>query len=217
MHTQLLYATIVLLILSWHQYGQGRQIAVSDIEERLKKAAEERKVMSYRVKVSATDYARVDAKPEVQTSSITKFSPPNRSHTVAEQKTPTGLIRTETIRIGSVTYVRRNDGAWSIPANRGSGVGSGSGNGSGSPSTTKPTIKEEAERLGDNVYQTVRTVRFDGPGVKFTRVVTKRYSFDAQGRLVKEVFEDKISGPRVYRQMTEYEYDSSIKIDAPIP
>ena len=136
--------------------------------------------------------------------------------------------RSEIIQIGDKRFTKQPAGEWKLVTAQATGDGWGSGSGVGSATGTKtdpPKINLECEYVGTSEikgvlvdqYKKVRTITFSTPNGRRTRIVAKKYWFDKKGLLVREISDDDFAGAtKSYRTVVEYEYDPTIKIEAPI-
>jgi len=86
-------------------------------------------------------------------------------------------------------------------------------------------VKLECEYVGANkvngieadLYQKVRSIVFAGQRGRIERRITKKYWFNKQGQLLKQIDDDEfVNSNRIRRIVVEYEYDPTIKIERPI-
>jgi hypothetical protein len=214
---------------------QSRSVPESEIDLLVINAEKGRENTPFRMRHYSINYVE-GAQSDVRSTSTTERQSKNRSHTTAEQRYNDKVIKTETIWIGDLKWVRTDDGEWKhIDLSKtveaatgyggGSSRGSGSGSGSGSASTTsKPEIHMECEYVGRDsvngvsadIYKKTKRVTFVRPEGKIIRIITNTFWFDTQERLIKSIMEDKFKGAKKYYGIiTEYEYDRSIKVEPP--
>ena len=214
----------MLLALTGYSYAQKTAISEADLDAVIKKSLDARqRLVSYRIRNSLVFFY---SGREIKT--LTEHVTPGRSRTVVERKERGKRTVTETIWIDKSRYIRVNDGTWTVTQ---LSTPSGDGSGSGSASVTTgnfrepPKIEQEFEYIGRkdlngraaDVYEKVirRTqVMLD---TKIVTVETSTYWFDDRGMLLKQTQEGEITGKgRTFKTSTEYEYDPTIKIEAPI-
>jgi hypothetical protein len=204
-------------------FAQSREVTEAELTKLKTDATEKGKGLPVRIKISTTGY-----EPSVSSESHREFGPNDTYHYLSIRKANGVETRTEGIRIGSVRYMRQQDGSWikEPPPNTVGGSGSGSGSGSGVGSSTPPETATEYLYLGGakidgqetNHYRRIRTIKFTSRTPVLTRRVVDEYWFRTDGLMVKETHEDAFENSKQrYKSVTEYEYGKDIKITAPIP
>lgn len=219
-------AAVVLVVFgcSFTTLGQERKISEEDLKQLISIAADKRKGVSQRQKVSTTGYGADD-----RSETIYELGPNDTFHVASTRKVNGVETKTENIRIGTTRYTRQKDGTWTRdePRQGGSGQGSGLGGGSGSgvsPGNVDVTTEhlflgtENIDKQKTNHYRIKRKITFLSATPVRTRLVTYDYWFREDGMLVRESNEDIFENSRQrYKTVTEYKYDKDIKIVAPIP
>lgn len=219
---------VMTVALSITAIGQSRKVTEKDIDELVANARAARIGTSFRETNSSLIFTNNDPKPETSSYSVADFESGKNSHIVAEQNYNGKKIRTETITIGRLRYKRVDNSDWTkedldapkTTSTNGMGNGTGSGTVSSPPEIELTCSYVGAEKIGDicaEVYQKVKTVTFNREKGKLVRTVITKYWFDQGKRLIKYVNDDKFKGnPKLYRMMTEYDYQTAIKIQAPV-
>ena len=146
-----------------------------------------------------------------------------RSRFISEKKTKNGVEREELITIGDQRYIKRNNSNWEVFKSEGRGSGSGSGSGSGENVKIETTSENKLQRgvIANNQktdhYQTTRTYKYLYPTGTIINYSKEGFWFDAKGRYVQTLEESSDGKTKnIDRKTTLYEYDLSIKIEAPI-
>lgn len=125
--------------------------------------------------------------------------------------------RTERVYVNRRRYLKLNDNKW-IEETRGNG--SGSGGRSGTPLITaryEYKGKETVSQTLTNLYESNRRLIFKGDKADTESVVRSRYWIREDGLLVRVEITTNTNEPRQSRVSTwDFEYDSNIKILAPI-
>lgn len=155
---------------------------------------------------------------------IREVVPPDRYHEITETTTAKGIERREQITVAKRTFLKRNNEEWKeIYSSGGSGYGSGNGSGGGG----RIQIENKTERIlkkGETVssqtvdlYETVHIIRYRLRSDVFSVITKSSDWFDKNGLLVKSAYEyENTETKLISRSTKDYEYDPSIKIEAPI-
>ncbi len=166
---------------------------------------------TYRLIRTEEKFADRNASPILISKSIYETIPPDRDHWIDEE----GGKKTEMIVIGIARYLRINNGAWKRD-DRG-GIGSGVGNGI--------TVESETYKLIENVKLNGKIADLYEKITKLTsfsddearEVWTERHWITKDGLLIKTEHESKKEAAKAFTlSKTVYEYDSKIRIVAPI-
>jgi hypothetical protein len=216
---------VLTTVLTLSVHGQRRTVTEAEIDNLLKSATAARQSLAYRLKLSTFSARPSDTEVTRNSVSLTEIVPPDRLHTILEYRpsSSSDLVRNESIRIGDRSFIRQRSGEWTVGTTSSSGQGGGYGTGVG---TSTPIFVVECHYVGSetingklvDVYQKVRTTTFERPDGNMVDIMTKRYWFDRQGLLVKEVHDNHQPAPRTtpfYRLVWEYEYDPTIRIEPP--
>ncbi len=156
---------------------------------------------------------------------ISEVIPPDRRRFITEIKSKTGIRRSEFINIGTQRYIKENGGKWEVYQPKGGGgSGQGSGNGSGGEQVkieSSSVNKLERDVIVNNqktdYYETTVNYKFFYPTGTVTAYSKKGFWFDAQGRYVRTLKEDFSGDTKsLSREITDYEYNPDIKIEAPM-
>jgi len=160
-----------------------------------------------------------DANVEGITTKILEIVVPDKKREVEEIKSPTKNSKLERIWDGKNLYEKQNDGEWK---KYGGGSSVGGSITSGQTTTTYRFVgKESLNNRTADVYES-ESLRVAN---KMTRTsqyrveyVTKtKYWISEDGLLLKMIKESEVVGSKALsRETAIYEYDSNIKIEAPI-
>lgn len=152
---------------------------------------------------------------------IWEIIPPDREHFVSENESVEGVKRYEFIRIGDKRFVRENNGEWKEES--GNGRGSGNGAGAGIDAVIERTVERRVKK-GETVnnqtadlYEIVTVTKYIYPNKTITNSWKQSYWIDKNGLFVRT--EDEFQNGEantISRTVRDYEYDSNIKIEAPI-
>jgi len=194
-------------------------IEESKFKELLAKTAENLKGKTYRLTETIEYFPDRDANVEGITTKILEIVVPDKKREVEEIKSPTKNSRLERIWDGKNLYEKQNDGEWK---KYGGGSSVGGSITSGQTTTTYRFVgKESLNNRTADVYES-ESLRVAN---KMTRTsqyrveyVTKtKYWISEDGLLLKMIKESEVVGSKALsRETAIYEYDSNIKIEAPI-
>jgi hypothetical protein len=192
-----------------------------DLTTLIKTAQQKLEGQTYRSTSFYLLYKNGSTIPDITEKRIREIQPPDREHVVFESETGFVAKRFEYIRIGDKFYSRVDNGEWRL-GGLGNGSGGGSGNGSGIAKIERSVERtfKKGEIVNNQVtdfYETKTTIKYIYPTRTFTNVSKYGYWFDANGRFVKTETEYESDDVKTLsRSKIEYEYDSKIKIEAPV-
>jgi hypothetical protein len=202
--------------------AQENQFKPEDLQALIKSASENLKGKTYRV-TTKTVYSNQGSIDAMTQKTITEYLPPDREHFISETETSEGVERYETISIGERKYIKNDKGIWQEMRTiiNGNGMGSGSGDGSGDykieTTVERKLIKSDiVGKQKADLYETVTTTRIIYPMKTFTSVSKESYWFDRNKLFVKRESVQTSQGETIYFDTKTYEYDSKIKIEAPV-
>ena len=213
----------ILLVLAGSAYAQQRAVTETEVESLLNKALEKRKLVPYRI-----TKLEVIHQTGLRIKSVTEHMPPRRARSVVERRDQTGKTRKERIWTDELRYEKVGSGPWSVFERARPGAEAKVSDESGTVTTgtlTDEKIEQKFEYLGrddldgkpTDVYKKVRKVTTELPIGRITVIETTRYWLSDQGMLLKEVSEGSAGNrQRAYTTTTDFEYDPTIKIEAPI-
>jgi hypothetical protein len=217
---------LILICLSGLDiHGQGKVITETEFSAAAKKASEKMKTMSVRF-VSKNEHYFGDELKFIE-SNTNEFVPPDKIRNVFEAKMfdRNKIILSESIQIGDDRYERKNGGDWSKRVLE--KVISSSNNHVKVVENDSKFYLTENVRLGSqtaNLYEKIYESKFVSPnqtaseakGTVFYRR-EKRW-ISRTGLLLKVESEEESHQMRkvMSRRITTYDYDSNIKIEAPI-
>ena len=194
-------------------------IEESIFKELLAKTTENLKGKTYRLTETIEYFPDRDAKVESVTTKIFELIPPDKRREVEEIKSPTENSRVERIWDGKNLYQKENDGEWVKY------LGGNSGGGSFTSGRVTTTYKFSGKETLNNRTAAVYESESRRVANKFTRTsqyqveyITKtKHWISEDGLLLKTIKESEIVGSKALsRETAIYEYDSNIKIEAPI-
>ena len=182
-------------------------------------ATENLKGKTYRLTKRKENFSDRDASSESVETNTLEIVPPDKKREIEEVKSATKNTRLERIWDGKNLYVKQNDGEWK----KYSGGNSGGGNfTSGRMTTTYKFVgKETLDNKAADVYES-ESHRIANKMTQTSRYqveyITKtKYWISEDGLLLKTIKESEIVGSKALsRETAIYEYDSNIKIEAPI-
>lgn len=191
----------------------------NEFREILSKATENLKGKIYRLTKTEENFSDRAANAERIFINILEIVPPDKRREIEEVKSATENTRTERLWDGKNLYERKNDGEWKKYSG---GGGLDQRITSGRTTTTYKFIgKESLNGKPANVYE-AETRRIAN---KFTQTsqyrveyLTKtKYWISEEGYFLQTLEESEIVGSNSLRRETQiYEYDTNIKIEAPI-
>ena len=194
-------------------------IEESEFNKILSKAEENLKGKTYRRTKTEEVFADRDATSESVKIEILEVIPPNKRREVEEIKSSTENRRIERIWDGKYLYQKENDGEWKKY----------SGGGGISFNIATGKITTTYKFIGNEMLngKSVKVYEMESHRIanKFTRtsqyqveyVVKTKYWISGEGYFLKTLKESEIVGSKSLVRETEiYEYDSNIKIEAPI-
>lgn len=216
----LLIFALTVLVSGSAALAQDREITEAELTRLKATSTEKQKDLPVRIKTSTVGY-----EPGTSAESLFEYGPNDTYHYVTVRRTNGVETRAEGIRIGSVAYKRLQDGRWvkePPPGNvGGTGSGTASGTASAPPETTTQYLylgRDKIEGREAAHYRKTHIVKFVSRTPVLVRRVIEDYWFRPDGLLVKDTNEDVFDNSKQrYKSVTEYKYDTDIKITAPIP
>ncbi len=154
-----------------------------------------------------------------------EFLPPDRNHFMLEYRTPTEVLRSESVFIGAKGYSKVGKEHWKLDPNAGreSGLDTLADwnlDSSEVSSQTVAVVHRPTEFIGKLVtdfYEITTRQEFEKGNKSNENVYVSRYWFDKKGRIVKAERESTSTNSKsLIRRTSMYEYDESITIEAPI-
>lgn len=197
------------------------KVSKADIQKLKNAARAALKDQSYR-KISEISH-HYDGKPELDISFliITELFRPDRVRVTEEARDRTGVHRSDYIAIGKRRYLRKGNGPWqSTDVKK---IENDERLSDMFHTTTGAEMKYECHYLGEqdlgghvaDVYEVIKTQTFRYNNSKTTTV--KKIWFDKQHRFLKVQTDVTDTGLASHSQdITEYQYDTPITIEAPI-
>jgi hypothetical protein len=204
-------------------FGQPREISKEEFKERLRRAESKLSTVSYRERWTGKQHpSRVASESGEMISRISEFVPPDRRREVIVYKLPAGTRQEETVRIGNRKFVRNGDGAWRDVSkdepNRYSMWGDPH-----NPVQMKETSTylhlgvESIKDIETEVIEEIIDREFISNGLSRTYGHLNRLWIAKDGKVVRREWKNSGSdGIVVSHTISEYEYDTNIKIDVPM-
>lgn len=195
--------------------GQETIIDKSSFDAAVSQGRKSIRELPYRSK-SIDETFDSDGKLISQWERSTESQPPDRERHVSMGVRDGKISKNESLRIGTQTYVRRDEGEWTrVPEPNRYTILS-------EPNITFESYKKlGTEKVFDTntvKYEQIRKFKRTGADNRlFYETTTWRYWIDEKGRIVKEMSESEYSSPRrTTRTTTTYDYTAKIQIEAPI-
>lgn len=195
-------------------------IEESKFKELLAQTAENLKGKTYRLTETIEYFPDRDANVESLTTKILEIIPPNKKRQVEEIKSPTKNSREERIWDGKNLYEKQNEGEWKKYSGGGN---SGGGNFTSGRTTTtyrfigKETLKNKIADVYEIESRRVANKMTRTSQYQVEYITKTKYWISEDGLLLKTIKESEIVGSKEFsRETAIYEYDSNIKIEAPI-
>lgn len=194
-------------------FGQEKMIDREKFEQARETAAEKLDGKTYRETTVVEFFTDRNAAPTKTRKTIIETIPPDREHLIFE----TEQGKKEVIEIKGTRYVRLNGGEWTQE----DVVVIGTGNGIGCSST----IKSESYTVTENSSFNGKTADFYEMKKKLSdcsndigdEIWLYKFWIGKDGMFLKTESEyEKVGGNSIQRITIVYEYDSKIKIEAPI-
>lgn len=194
-------------------------IEESKFKELLAKTTENLKDKTYRLTETTEYFPDRDANVESVATKILEIVVPNKRREVEETKSPTKNSRLERIWDGKNLYEKQDDGEWKKYSG---GGGTNANITSGRTTTTYKLLgkevldnktvdvyESESHRIANKVNQTSQ--------YRVEYITKTKYWITEDGLLLKSIKNSEIVGSKALsRETAIYEYDSNIKIEAPI-
>lgn len=209
----------IFLIFAFSASGQERVITETEFKEILTKGEQNLKDKIYRLTKTREIFPDRNLSSESINIEINEYVPPNKWREVVELKSPSKNTKTERLWDGKNLYERENDGEWK----KYSGGGSIGGSIKSGRITTIYKFVEKATLNNQNVN--VYEVETNRKATKFTQtsmfevhyIERTKYWISEDGFFLKKLSESEIAGSKsLVREIWIYEYDPTIKIEAPI-
>lgn len=226
--TVVVLCILLLTLLVSAAESQRRTVTESEIDALLKTAVGVRKSVAYRITHSAFVANPSNNEDERKSLTVAEWLPPDRWRSMIEYRpsSTSELVRKEEIRIANKRFSRENLGEWTVTATEAVDGGGAFdipwATDYGPDTVTSLEYQYAGTQKIDgkifDLYRKIRTVSYGARPGKPLRTVTRTYWFDNQGRLAKLVNDDDDAPNtgRRYRLLFDYEYDPTIKIEAPI-
>jgi hypothetical protein len=213
-----------MCFVSLNVYGQRKEISREEFLDAYKKAGEKIKTIAFRITIKNELYRGNEW--EIIQSDVADFVPPDRRHTITEVTAPNGKkIFIERILIGNDDYKRENGGNW---------IKRTSNTTNQQQNNPIKTVENDSKfylteniqfnNQTANLYEVLAEYKITTP-IRATHERKETISYRKEkrwisrdGLLLKMEMEDEFQGTQKSnsRRTWIYEYDASIKIEAPI-
>ena len=211
--------SLFVLIVAAAVGAQSKSVTGAEIDDLLAKAKAARKVLPYRVTKSVFIASGFEREPKLRSSNVTDYEPPDRFLVVVEKKEGDETVRSETLWIAGVKYVKNLQGRWSKALANTARI-----EGDGLLGQEALSVKIKHKYLGKETLNDRRTDLYEATTAKkyatgIMQLVHKRvirYWFSEQGLLVKQTAEERLENfdRVVHRSVDEYDYDHPGKVPA---
>ena len=211
---------LTLLMSSTPLLGQTLEIRKVDFAAIENAGYAKLQALAYRVKATYDNDWNTDGSDRM-ISVVTYHKPPDRRRSIIQWKTSKGIKQTETIEVGKRKFSRENDGPWSEEKDQDRDRYSMFGD----PVDAKETLTylylgpEVVSGISTKLYErrTLREYKIKN-GV-FISDYIERLWIAADGRFIKRgstSITTQNGEKQTSHTVSEYDYDSRIKIDVPI-
>lgn len=175
----------------------------------------------YRVTMISKSYKNAsDLSPNYFINEVSEYVPPDRVRRLRETKNEQGASRTEAILIGQKTYVKLKNEDWKeLPPLEDKSFGGIKADVSDRQKTVEVKYKGQTtiKNQSADLYEIRVTRKYDSPTFRSITVDIERYWLNKDGMFLKRESESKRDSEKaILHIIWEYEYDPSIKIEAPI-
>ena len=220
---KILILTALMFLALTSVSAQPRKISSEEYTEMMKKNAELRKGKSYRLTRMSESYKKSDGSLIHYFKEVTEDLPSGDSHSVVESGRSKGnLPRLEHVRIGQTAYQRGPDGNWSQSPLRIREL-TDEEKREGEKKRLEYEARVERFYVGKTtfrnqnaeLYESRDTTKIMKNGVEvLTKVVTKMW-FTPEGLILRN--EEQVDNAETTEtRVFDFEYDPTIKIEAPI-
>jgi hypothetical protein len=214
----LLFAVLAASVAAPSLFGQRKEISKAKFVAIREAAYSKLEKSAYRVKwTPSINEASIADGREAVISSTSEFAPPHKKRVITVWKTATGTREEETIRIADKEFTKI-DGHWKTlekPVNRFTAVGD----------VLKPVDDETYLHVGSEqlrgvnaeIYEEIVHTEYTYDNRKITYTTLNRLWIGMDGRLLKAEWKQSGSnGVVTSSSISDYEYDPTIRIEAPI-
>lgn len=200
--------------------GQEKEVKTSDIATMEVTALNLLKSVSHRSILTSEVFPERGKEATYKAVSTVEQESPDRSREIKEIAGTQGVRRTEIVTIGDRKYARSDDGPWQTA---GSVKEYGSWGVPTPGNASKPKFEDSArlvetltnEKGEVSIYETVTRIIREQNGKEETSIVTSRYWFAKDGKLLRKDMQfEKAGETRLSTNSTVYEYEE-IKIEEP--
>ncbi|MEQ1922776.1 MAG: hypothetical protein ABL952_09735 [Pyrinomonadaceae bacterium] len=211
----ILLAIFIGLLCSSSSLGQTKTITGSEFYQVMADGYLKLKNTSYREKERKEEFGAGSSTPTLITERAIENIPPGKEHMISIQNEDGKIQKDERIAIGQQMYYRSNDEPWERYVNR---TGAPILGEAMEPSFGSYKIIDKTKLSGQKVTIYEKTERFKKTYVddEDSELVVRLW-IDRFGRMLQVlVTMSKLESKTRIKTITTYEYDSSIKIEAPI-
>jgi hypothetical protein len=220
MKTNLLFLLMLIICGFSNITAQEKKISEQEITTLRNNASEKLKSKSYQVKMNSESYRNTkDSSPYWFIKSTTEYTL-DGYHSVTETRSVEGLKRRETINVGNRRFSKEDNEPWKeLSPTQGFGGGSGL-----QPSSIESETTVEYKHLGKkeiinqkaDLYEVKKKTKYKIKDREFLSIYTEKFWFNKDGLFLKTEDESENNGKVTSHTVREYEYDSNIKVEAPI-
>lgn len=194
-------------------FGQEKLIEKKDYQEITTKAYANLKGKAYRTIYTYETFPDRNSSTTKSSKTITERVPPDRFRWIFESDGE----KKEIIQIGPKRYIKLNNNEWKV--DDGAGLGNGAGGGAQVESESYKLIATNSlnGQIVDVYEKTEKLKNFSAGDENRQEIWTTRYWIAKDGLLMKAEHEyETVSTKSLVREVTIYEYDPNIKIEAPV-
>ncbi|MEJ7847521.1 MAG: hypothetical protein WKF92_05480 [Pyrinomonadaceae bacterium] len=222
--TSILFFIISAVVFAFNASAQDKKITREEIISLRDKAVEFLKKKPYRIEMTFEEYEN-RSQPTATSTTIDKIEIiyPNRQHVLSTERNANGIKKSERILIGGNAYVRNPDTSWkqddsqSYPRYDGHGISGFRDYPVTGSIILDYKLNELVNGVSTNCYQVIRRDQASGKQGDFEPWVKEIFWFNEDGTFAKTEIElSEGFSKNLYRMLTKFAYDSTIKIKAPI-
>lgn len=213
----------IVAILATSCSVQEKKLSWEEIITLRDKAVEMLKQVPYRVTSNFQEFENRNQPATASTVQVVEIIQPDRQHILSEKRNDLPVKDSERILIGEDAHVKTPDGSWkqdnskAYPRIGGTGVSGFSDYPVNGAVILDYLPKQIINSTSADCYQVVRRTKASGVQGENEGILEETFCFNREGAFVKTEIEMSggISQP-LYRTTTDFEYDPTIKIEAPI-
>lgn len=220
----ILFLILSAMVFAVNASAQDKRITREEIISLRDKAVEALKKEPYRIEMSFEEYKNRSQLAATSTNiDRIEIIYPNRQHVLSTTRNANGIKKSERIFIGENAYVRNPDMSWkqdnsqAYPRYDGEGISGFRDYPVTGSVILDYKLNELVNGVSTNCYQVIRRSQTSGKQGDFEPLVKETFWFNQDGTFAKTEIElSEGFSKSLYRMLTKFEYDSTIKIEAPI-